>query len=487
MPPPFSSTSLGTFVRRALRSAAQVVPRVGKRSSSLLQQSIHETFPGLRTPFYQLHPQPAFMPRHSKLGGNPLRNASRGFKTSYRPRVSGPFASNVGLGSARTYASGPTALNLNVPIGFRALAKLVNEDDDKLPKGSRFKPYNCKKRQRRLRSADNRQSTIDDYRYFFPRPAGNVSITLPTLPETLITPGLETTLSLPLSPSLQALLIPTTRITYDQAEIGISVLSRLTNGLYGVHELFSSYTSTRLLPLLAKLEGLGVLSDDQDVKVRLEVILDSEGRPDILRIIFEDRSSTDVMNLLGESLRSHEEDEWWALEQKAIPGLSSAERKEIMEVWESPNDLVMPTIDFSAPATIEDNQAENTSVFFDSGLSDISTPETYSWPEDMTTSQFSPRQYASPIISAEALSASLMSHLAESDVSSEAGGGSELWEMEIRPSEDDSDVESSTSTSSGQEWDRELDRAPSTEMDLAAGMGMRWAGSGEGFGFVQAW
>ncbi|KAK4684562.1 hypothetical protein P7C73_g5610, partial [Tremellales sp. Uapishka_1] len=360
MPPPLSSSSLSTFMRRVVQTVshnAKLHPTSAARLNYLvssLQKATLQTFPSLSAPAHALRLQPTPLHFHSitKSFAHPLKRLGNASAFSHtRPRPSGGlhFASNVGLGTARTFASGPAAGGAGqaigkVPIGLRAFANLLSDEehDKALPRASRYTPYQ-RSRPARTRRTRARACRKQEYQHYFPllTATSTSDPTLPPLPETLVTPDVETTLSLPLSPSLNHLLSPTTTLAYDVSEIGLSIFARLLHGILPLHDAFSIYGSTRLIPLLAKMEGLGVLTPDG---VDMQVILDSFGQPDILRIVFSDRSKDDVKRLLGESLRAGDEGDWWHLHEEKLvvehrsaeAKLTVGEEKELKEDWISP-------------------------------------------------------------------------------------------------------------------------------------------------------
>ncbi|WVW79932.1 hypothetical protein I302_101903 [Kwoniella bestiolae CBS 10118] len=541
MPPLFTSTSWTTLVRKVASAmvyapkpavAIKVTPkRTTINHIQKVRQVIQQSFPSLAIPSHQLNHSYATIP---------LKSSSRQFSSSTkaakrlgpvrqglnqvgaRPRwVNGPsIQANVGLGNARTFVSStyPTAQNVvngKVPMVFRAFVSLMEDEENKLsgnkglPRASRYTPYIKSKSARRIRRSSTRSidsSFIEDLKHYFPLPtrssAQEITVTLPLLPETLITEGKTTILALPLSPSLEALLLPTSQIRYNETEIGISILSRLTRGLLSIHNAFSLHSSTRIIPLLNKLDGLGVLDYHPHGlgRVEAEVVNDGDDQPDILRLIFHHRSISDVRMLLGESLRENEEGQWWALydDSRLEMELNQNERKEIMENWTSPvvqpitpqaknnEQLVFPTLDMS--------QGE---VLFDISESILSSPSD-SWPS--TPSGFStPLPTDSPISdidlndddasmsmlsSTGSLTESLLSRFSSS--SDEAQG---VWS--VHPSDSDSDVESSSVFSQEvEEWnavDQILSASNGEEQEVEEVM-VSWSGSGEGFGFLaQPW
>ncbi|OCF34671.1 hypothetical protein I316_03714 [Kwoniella heveanensis BCC8398] len=597
MPPLFTSTSVTTILRKIITVAkyaptaapapAHHIMSRGKagrtinnfhKTKNAINQAIHQTFPSLATPSHQL-----------QYATIPIRNASsrRGFATAASGkgpgsgrRVGGPvrqaiqnsgarpkwtngpgISANVGLGSARGFASSTSgSVQANVPIVLRAFASLLDDDEKKhslkpLPRASRYTPYTQPTRFQRQRRARRAPSTcsidssliIKEIQHYFPLPSPTRSIeeqqcqiALPPTPETLVTDGKITVLALPLSPSLEALLLPTARMAYSEASIGIHILARLTQGLMPIHNAFSLHSSTRIIPLLTKLDGLGVLEYHPDASMpntEAQVIHDAEGRPDILRLVFHGRSVGDVRTLLGESLRKTEEGDWWALyehedeEEGDGMELTVKERTEIMEQWDAPpsasrpkasavpatagsEQLIFPTLDMSiAPTVTSIGRHGESAVLFDVDADvDTSTGLSSSWTVSGSSTP-SPIESISPLSNAgssssvnpESLATSLLSlqSYSDSDYDSELDldlGSEYAWS--VHPSESDSDVESayssvivSNSNAEAAEWNavshsqvQSQQDEDEAEVDEGLMVFSNWTGSGEGFGFLsQPW
>ncbi|OCF78132.1 hypothetical protein I204_00068 [Kwoniella mangroviensis CBS 8886] len=546
MPPLFTSTSWTTLVRKiavAMVYAPKPAVAISKATASKrtvnhiqkARQVIQSSFPSLSIPSHQLGHSYATIP----IKSGPT-SASRHFSSSNvakrlgpvrqglnaagsRPRwVNGPsIQANVGLGKARTfvsttYPSAQNAVNGKIPMVFRAFASLIEDEDRNkisnkgLPKASRYTPYTKNKLKstshgRRIRRSEVVKSIdssfIEDLKHYFPLPSTEPSseeiISLPLLPETLITEGKITILALPLSPSLEALLIPSQN-GYDETEIGISILSKLTKGLISIHNAFSLHSSTRIIPLLNKLESLGVLDYHPPGlagRVDGEVINDQDDQPDILRLIFYDRSIKDVRTILGESLRENEQGQWWVLyedtNQREEMELNKEESKEIMENWNSPiipasqdqnEQLVFPILDMSYQQ--QEGEGE---VLFDISESILSTPSN-SWPSTSSGTPLEVEDQSISMISSistESLTESLLSRL-----SSSSDEDQRIWS--VHPSDSDSDVESSSVLSQEmEEWnqvDQLLASPTGGNGDEEGEVMVSWSGSGEGFGFLaQPW
>lgn len=316
----YTSTSVSTFIRKgaaALR-APRVLKQVAKRLAAAQRTLVtapappHPVLRGPRTT--RSLPPPNFAHARSVRYGTPS------FASAARPRGG---VQNVGLGKARTFATAPPVGSVpggaqNVPVILRAFAQLL--DDDDLPKPTRYTPYvrrptrraasqrtksRLQRQQRRSCGASvtscSTEGKIRELAAYFPLPfqRQETEVPLPPVPEVLLTPGHVTTLSLALAPSLDALLDPTPRISYADAEVGVAILAGLTQGLMPLHEAYAA-AGARIIPLLSKLDALGVLDPRGFPATTLEVSLDADGNPDILRVIFAERCAEDVRELLGD-------------------------------------------------------------------------------------------------------------------------------------------------------------------------------------------
>ncbi|WVR04004.1 hypothetical protein IAU60_001003 [Kwoniella sp. DSM 27419] len=544
MPPLFTSTSLTALVKQVMtmakhakqpaavkvtsasRARASRAINTLQRTRQAVHNAVHQTFPALSTPAHQL--QYATIPiRAGRRTFTSVTNAASSNRrlgsvrqalhsSGARPRwTHGPsISTNVGLGSARTFASAPAgSVQAKVPMAMRAFVFLLDDNDragqKPLPRPSRYTPYSSlarsrhQRRQRRPTCSSIDSSFIREIQHYFPLPVRasvEVEISLPPTPETLVTEGKTTILALPLSPSLEALLSPTAQLPYADTSIGIHILARLTQGLFPIHNAFSLHSSTRIIPLLTKLDNLGVLDfHPASPRTEAEVVEDGEGRPDILRLVFHDRSVEDIKALLGESLRKAEEGEWWALyEEDQRMKLSSGERQAIMEEWgdrpprptiqSSQRDnleegLVFPTLDMSLAI-------QSGEVIFDAvtdpGDSPSFTPASWDMSGVSTPSSLG-SPYAATPSDCNSLTASLLSRLAESDVSYSSASDDGVWS--VYPSDSDSDVESAFAASA--EWGdvsaQFLADEAVVETVLQRDQGSvysNWTGSGEGFGFL---
>ncbi|WRT65499.1 uncharacterized protein IL334_002442 [Kwoniella shivajii] len=550
MPPLFTSTSWTTIIRKiatvmvyspkpaiVISGGARAAPKRTinnlQKTRQAINQVINQSFPSISTPSHQLN--------HATI---PIKTSARGFTSfstsngSYirsarngpvrqniqnsgsRPKWrNGPaIQANIGLGKARTFASAPaqSMLHGNIPIVLRAFASLLDDENKHgnhkyvLPRASRYTPYSREKFNRRekrrvsCKSIDS--SFIEDLKHYFPLSCSTEKkngeeevVQLPLTPETLVTEGKITVLALPLSPSLEALLSPTAQLPYHDTSIGISILARLTQGLLPIHEAFSIHSSTRIIPLLTKLDGLGVLDyHPGSARTESEVVHDSNGQPDILRLIFNDRSISDVKLLLGESLRSSEEGQWWCLYEDQKLDLTSEERNEMIEQWGSPiikptvsrtqiqsEQLIFPTLDVSVN-TLGDDQS-GVDVLFDASESIVSTPSEGedSWPSTGMSTPFVDPISSSASSTSISLTASLLSRLSESESNLSYQG---TWS--VHPSDSDSDIESAFAES--EEWaqvDQMLSPSDHEQDQREEGSVLvNWSGSGQGFGFLaQPW
>ncbi|WWC87670.1 uncharacterized protein L201_002561 [Kwoniella dendrophila CBS 6074] len=560
MPPLFTSTSWTTLVRKVATAMiytpkpASAVAFSSKKPSlnnihktrKAINQIIQSSFPSLSTPSHQLNYATIPIKSSSRQFSSSANATSRFGKGSSSSKL-GPvrqglqsngsrpkwvnglsIQANVGLGSARTFASSThQVVNNNIPIVFRAFASLIDDENKKsygqsLPKPSRYTPYSKSRLNRKQRitrrtscySIDS--SFIEDLKHYFPisiRSNSNEEVCdeRPLLlePELLVTEGKTTVLALPLSPSLDELLSNSMSSNkYSEISVGISILSNLTKGLLSIHNSFSLHSSTRIIPLLNKLDNLGILDYHPGNHLLVETEVSNDpitNQPDILRLIFNNRSVSDIRTILGESLRLNEEGQWWALYEiysetpKRLIDLTQVERKEIMEEWGSPiikptlsrvqsEQLVFPTLDMSVTQPPQEEEDENQvrEVIFDFSES---SSESESWPSSGTDTPYpidSP--LSESIVSTlstspnESLTASLLSRLSESQ--NEQTG---IWS--IYPSDSDSDIESAFSEF--EEWnrvDQMLTPAIDNENDVSDEVIVTWSGSGQGFGFLaQPW
>lgn len=416
----FTSTSITTFLRGAAATA--------RLAGAAKPGTLHRVRAALRRALHSLPPAPVLEHSLPHLPGSgraaarvahlshsaprhPLGPCGGAFRTGgYRPAARAPrgaaVPASVGLQSARGFATAPAAGSVhsavgNVPVVLRAFTHIFDHEDKfgpkPLPRGRRYVPYKRQARTtpraRQLRQHKRRPSAIKEEEesvqkqlatYFPLRPTPSAAasfdadgVPLPPCPEDLVTPGMTATLALSLSPSLDALLAPTATTSYADAEVGVSILARLTHGAMPLHEAYASYASARVIPLLARLEALGLLDKHAWPSTRL-VLLCDRGTPDILRVVFQDRSAGDVLALLGDRLEAG----WFALsdEYSEVKELSEAEEAAITGDWDSvpptarsrrasaseapqipplsPVTLVMPTLDMSTPTLQRALEAE---------------------------------------------------------------------------------------------------------------------------------
>ncbi|RXK41399.1 hypothetical protein M231_01304 [Tremella mesenterica] len=475
----------------------------------VLRKLAKDTFPSISQPSHRLAVQL-----------QPIRISHRGFSTAQSTsrrlgnirfsrgigptsRISqSPGINSLGLNSARGFAtSGPASAQTlnNIPVVLRAFASLLDNEDlsSRIPKASRYTPYSHLKsngtskrlRRRHAPCINNRlQSWKEEVNHYFPLPIPRITSTrstvnLPPLPETLITEGINTILSVPLSPSLHTLLSPTTTIPYSEAEVGVSILARLTKGLLPLHEAFASYASTRIIPLLAKLDGLGVLGENG--KTSMEVLLDTHGIPDILRIVFEGRSHRDVRQLLGESLRVGEEGQWWVLQEFQKLGktikLDPSESRDILERWDSPS-YSHPEEMFRSTNVISQEERVDQLIFPTIDLSDTMQITSMGW-DDVTDISDNLAFASSPTSSGSltpqsdiSISPSLLSSSPETSI----------WQVSRTTESRRTSLGSVIASQMSDGW-TEGDVSEHVSEDGASQVDVRWSGQGEGFGFAQPW
>jgi hypothetical protein len=400
MPPLYTSTNLTTLFRKVTSAARQVTASTNRtigtasrltriqRARLSIKQALHEAFPSLRTPSYSLN---------TSLSGSARREFSQTAASHYQPpfsragqafrgdatRHSG-LTSRVGFGisPARTFASAPAGtIAANAPIFLRAFVKSLDLDtlhkDQQGPKPSlytAFQPLHRSARLRRSRRKINcsqcsavssihvkyssrgsiastdhtgsvdvaRHHVLADLDHYFPRLLRSVEhgkLDL-LLPEKLIQPGTTTVLTVGLSTSLRALLEPTTDISYRDAQLGLTVFANLFSGVIPLAEAFETYASSRVMPLIAKLESLGVInSEGSGPCTHLEYTTDVIGHIETLRFVFEGRSEGNVRSLLGETLLEEGQEVWFAIhEEKEVDAgsLTPEERMEMSDAWGSP-------------------------------------------------------------------------------------------------------------------------------------------------------
>ncbi|GMK56307.1 hypothetical protein CspeluHIS016_0301470 [Cutaneotrichosporon spelunceum] len=419
----FTSSSVTSGLRAAaatVRLSGAAKPGKLHRLRAALRHALHSAQPVLEaTPHFPGSGRAASRVAHLSHNAprHPLGPVGGAFRTgAYRPGSRAPrgaaIPANVGLGSARTFATAPAAGSIpgatgNVPVVLRAFSHIFDDEDKYKPltRGRRYIPYNPRKerrttpRARQLRrkapSTSSSASIGEQLAAYFPFRPVEVDVVLPPRPEDLVTPGMSATLALPVAPSLDALLAPEP-IPYADAEVGVSVLAGLCDGVEPLHDAYSA-AGARLIPLLARMEALGLLHPGGWPKVSLQLVSD-RGRPDILRVLFMDRCAGDVLALLGDML----EDGCFALTDTYVEAsLSPAEEAAIAEHWDSVHPaptvrseapsppessvaLVMPTLDMSTPTLPYGSYAEEVEMLWESSPSEspgTTTPSVLdSWP-----------------------------------------------------------------------------------------------------------
>lgn len=507
----YTSTSLGSMLRsaaasvraaklRPLQQAAKVrqaIARQFQTATASVGSVHHAQFAHVSPKLHHVHAHarlystPSFSPRTANYG-----NTSRTFGSRYRPTLRGAAVpANVGLGSARTFASGPATFAKtahNVPVVLRAFSQIF-DDDDLLPKGTRYSPYMRKRFSRRsprgkglraprrtsITSTTSTASLIRELGHYFPIVLKSTKeVQLPPQPEQLVTPGYTATLALPLAPSLNTLLEPTATVPYSDAEIGVAILARLTHGLLPLHDAYAA-AGARVIPLLARLDALGILDPRAGPPTTLDVATNFRGEPDILRVIFAGRSAQDVRDLLGDEVDSS----WCALSEARHVIVPIEEEDEAKVAWERPApsratstssvDLVMPTLAMSIAPTVvpsayesdfdvshdfsdDEHDFESNSSWSASPASDmsgISTPNSDSWS-------------SSPASLLSSLSESLSEH--------------DMHDSWISPpSEVDADLDAWSEASVT------LERARDHERELVEEVDAFWVGSG--LSLTQSW
>jgi hypothetical protein len=389
MPPLVQSANWQTLARQAGRLLTKVKPpnlnTIKTTLPGKVVRAIHQTFPSLSTPAHllELNPAYAFSSSGNQLsrGFNkavtlnrlhqPFAQASRGFRTAAR-RPTTPFASNVGLGSARSYSAGPQqAFHGKVPMGLRALASLLDQDTEKtLPGRSQYKPYNRPQKYAKTakRSVRSSISSIDlEMDRHFPRQhAGPAHAENLLQPEQLVTGGINTTLTIPIGRTyLEILGLPPAE-PLAANELGRSRFANLDN--IRVRGILNNPAARHMLALFNKLDALGVTQINEEGEFsQVEgtqhfVEIDGERELDEVHLKFYDRSEADVRKIIGESMRPRNEG-WTLREERAIKIVGPVEALAALEQWadaQRPNwprprpidnsELVMPLIDIDPMA-----------------------------------------------------------------------------------------------------------------------------------------
>ncbi|BEI82457.1 hypothetical protein CcaverHIS002_0303250 [Cutaneotrichosporon cavernicola] len=415
----YTATSVASLIRgvaATVRLAGAAKPGTLHRFRAALRLALHSAQPVLQVPHLPGSGRTAV--RVTQLSHNvprhPLGPVGGAFRTgTYRPGSRAPrgaaLPANVGLGSARTFATASPAGSIpgatgNVPVVLRAFSQIFDDEDKYKPltRGRRYIPYTPRKerrttprarqlRKRRAPSCSSSASIGEQLAAYFPFRPVEVDVVLPPHPEDLVTPGMSATLALPVAPSLDALLAPEP-IPYADAEVGIGVLSRLCDGAEPLHDAYSA-AGARLIPLLARMEALGLLNPGAWPKVSLQILCDS-GRPDILRVVFVDRCAGDVLALLGDMLEAGR----FALTDTYVESLSPADEAAIAEHWDSVHpaptvqpsspsmDLVMPMVDLSTPTIPYGSYAEETEPIWPESSPSMSPSSTPSMLDSWATS-----------------------------------------------------------------------------------------------------
>jgi hypothetical protein len=411
MPALFTSTNWTTLVRKVASAAKQASVNANRtlatasrltklqRARLVLRHAFQETYPSLHTPSYSLHSSVSASGRRgfSKVASqhyqSPFIRAGQTIRMS-SSRLAGGNVAKVGFGISpvRTFASAPAGtIAANAPILLRAFAKALDLDaleaDPNGPKPSFYTAYKPLRRSTRLRRTRrklagshssiistvhsdyssagswphnedyndidhidvHRHFILSDLDHFFPRilrssPSDKVNL---LLPEKLVHSGITTVLTVGLSTSLRELLEPTTNISYRDAQLGLTVFANLFAGLIPLASAVEAYSSSRVMPLIAKLESLGIIdTEGVGARTHLEYTLDPAGHIDTLRFVFEDRNEGDVRAILGETLVGNGQEIWFAIhEEKTVDAslLSPGETRELSEDWDSPSQDQVPS------------------------------------------------------------------------------------------------------------------------------------------------
>ncbi|KAK1920963.1 hypothetical protein DB88DRAFT_501686 [Papiliotrema laurentii] len=415
--PAFTATSWTTFVRRAVstvrqqvvhKTASKAVILGRNRALQFARQAIEETFPSVSQPTFQrLQPRLATLP----IPIHPLRQAGQnvrmgGFRFApHHPR--GPaIVARVGLNPSRGFASSTVGgATPGAHMVLRAFASTI--DDPSLPRWSPVVSYPPRKHQPRRHRRKlphcllSRQNNVDvgpkrsirDIEYYFTPPQvaefahyfpirGRAPVVAPTpiLPEMLVTPDVYTTLQIALDP-VEDDSRSTLEVSYAAAEVGVTVFSDLLRGIIPLMQAFSSHASTKVNPLLYRLQSLGVFDETGDTTPKISSV-QLDGVASALSITFPNRSIDDVRALLGEVSG---EGDWYQLSQVSL--LREAEVVALTEHWsDRPSSPLGQSVAMSGPTDSMSSSASRSVEILDAipdlGISAYSTEECSSEAED---------------------------------------------------------------------------------------------------------
>jgi hypothetical protein len=332
------------------------------------------------------------------------------------------------------------------------------------------------------------------------------------LPERLVHPGTTTILTIGLSTTFQEILEQTANVSYRDAEIGLTVFANLFSGLVPLMDAFEKYRSSRVMPLISKLESLGLIDTDGcGPSTHLEYTTDSVGTIETLRVVFDGRNEGDVRKILGETLLEKGEEVWFAIHedyQREVDAgsLSPNERLELSEHWDSSYEAGDQAKSTASSSQVEEVLAWGSQPIprvnpvhdIDLSRSNIDlifpSPNTFSgrlltiYEDDYATlTQPEPYTYPSNATSTTSLS-DLWSTPTASFISEMVGSGTPSSEWSAPPSEVDSDLEADMAMSS---WSSGSDEAMDVEMALErrdeSSDEDSWTNTIRGGGLMQPW
>lgn len=284
-------------------------------------------------------------------------------------------------------------MSAKVPMMMRALASLLDSElelNATLPHPSKYTPYDIQrisKVAQAIASSKVSFGSVDEIRrafdeYFTPAPASEVVINAGPLasssnlliPSQLVTPGAYTILTIPLAPSFHSILELPSQEPYAGSDLGVRKFASLLKGILSINQIVHNRASHFVIPLMDKLDSLGMTFDPDFRGPKCEqwvsyIDIDDYQLPESISIKFHDRSSEDVRRILGESLRSREEGDWWAITEYRIDpnmglGMDQETEAAMQEGWDEDDQshssrsrvneldtsqLVMPLIDLDEP------------------------------------------------------------------------------------------------------------------------------------------
>ena len=517
--PLFTSTSLTTFTR----SIANAIRHVPTLAAPMQAQRARSAATLLRHLARTLH----YAPRSSTYSQAPVRvtrsvptrQAGSRLGASARrvsvPSGAGPrINASVGLGKARAFSGGPGSdvLITNVPIGLRAIAALLSDDKTSrgLPGPSIYpSPRLAKRRRQRVLRYVARRFATPEVGLTDSQVSAKLFGAVTAQPQ-YVTLGAMTTLDIyvPSSISFAAPSVTLVSPAYLAAHFGPT-----RERVEAVHDCLRRLG-------MGQSTGGEVWEEEQGVM---------DGSQGLVRFVFHGRSVDNVAALLVDALPAIEENRLWRLYDVPAPLLPAinansglpSDMSDLKEDWTNPSAsqidssaLIFPIIDLSASEpTAEEPKAEDIQL-----ASGRTTPETqYSWPSGASTpsslypihSPLEGIEISSPprAAGAVAMLSSVMSNWGENVLPDQWSDDESEVESLLEPmlrsmsgahssllARSQSEVELDWQHLRGNVDEAELgeaERAWSTRSEPDSGdeasMYGSWAGTGQGFGFVQPW